>query len=142
MSRVWHEPNPAAIRAMLTGPDGAVARDMMRRGLKVETRAKRNLAGGPSGPRRIDTGRLRSSITTRMVTVGGAPAVRVGTNVRYAILVHEGTGVWGPTGQPIRPRRARVLVFTNRAGQTVVARQVRGMEPNRFLSEALAAARD
>lgn len=43
-----------------------------------------------SNPRRVDTGRLRGSITHR--TEGGnEPSVTVGTNVEYAIYVHEGT---------------------------------------------------
>lgn len=67
---------------------GAVARDMLRRGLRVESAAKRRIS---HSPRRIDTGRLRASINTRPIVHGGLPGVRVGTNVDYAIYVHEGT---------------------------------------------------
>lgn len=142
-SRVYHQLDRAALDRLLTSDQGPVARDMLRRGLRVETRAKQNLAGR-GGPRRIDTGRLRASVTTTLVRArGGAPAVRVGSDVDYAILVHNGTGVFGPSGSPIRPRSARFLVFVPRGGsQKVFARQVRGMEPNPFLLNALAAARD
>ena len=39
-------------------------------------------------PRRVDTGRLKGSITHAPVT---GPQVTVGTNVEYGIYVHEGT---------------------------------------------------
>lgn len=143
MSRVWHQLNSGAVRELLQSPDGGVARDMLRRGLQVETKAKQNLAGGASGPARIDSGRLRSSITTTLNVGFGTLAVRVGTDVWYAILVHNGTGIYGPSGTPIRPVSAKVLVFTPKgSGQRVFAREVSGMEPNRFLTDALSAARD
>lgn len=140
-SRVYHRLDKAAVARLLTSEQGPVARDLMRRGLRVETRAKANLAGS-GGPRRINTGRLRSSVTTTLVRVAGAPAVRVGSDVDYAVLIHNGTGIYGPSGSPIRPRSGRFLVFTPKGSSTVVfARQVRGMEPNPFLTNALAAAR-
>lgn len=44
-----------------------------------------------SNPRRVDTGRLRGSITHRTEGGGDDPSVTVGTNVEYAIYVHDGT---------------------------------------------------
>lgn len=44
-----------------------------------------------SNPRRVDTGRLRGSITHRVEGGGDDPSVTVGTNVEYAIYVHDGT---------------------------------------------------
>lgn len=131
-----------ALRRVVTSRRGGLARDLLRRGLAVETQAKRNLAGGESGPKRIDTGRLRSSLTTVMVERDGGLAVLIGTNVWYARLVHDGTGIYGPRHQMIRPKRAKRLRFRP-SGQSryVYARAVRGMEPNRFLSMALRAAR-
>jgi hypothetical protein len=59
----------------------------MRRAIRVQSAARENLQGPP---RRIDTGNLRASIA-----IGEAPGkklgLRVGTNVEYAIYVHEGT---------------------------------------------------
>lgn len=136
-----HRLDLAAVQRLLTSPNGGVVRDLLRRGLLVETQAKRNL-GGIGGPKRIDTGRLRASIATQVVHRNGAPAVIVGTNVNYAILVHEGTGIYGPRHAPIRPRRAKRLRFKPKGSRRFVyARQVRGMAPNRFLANALAAAR-
>ena len=43
-------------------------------------------------PRRVDTGRLRGSISHAVVGAGSdEPAVQIGTNVEYAIYVHDGT---------------------------------------------------
>lgn len=59
-------PYPAGLAHLLTGHDGAVARDLARRAIRVETQAKLN-ASHPapsvrgSGPA-VRTGRLRSSI--------------------------------------------------------------------------------
>lgn len=130
--------NAAALRAVLLSPTGGLARDLMRRGLNVESQAKRNLAGGPSGPKRIDTGRLRSSVNTKLVIRDDSMAALIGTNVWYAILVHDGTGVHGPRRQPIRPRTATRLRFRPQGSRKYVyAKQVAGMAPNRFLADAL-----
>ena len=114
---------------------------MLRRGLLVETQAKRNL-GGIGGPRRIDTGRLRASIHTALIFRNGAPCASVGTNVYYGIWVHDGTGIYGPRHQPIKPKRAKRLRFRPHGkSRYVYAKQVAGIRPNPFLRNALPAAR-
>lgn len=125
--------------ALLSSTNGAVAKDLFRRGKKVEAKAKRNLE---RAPRRIDTGHLRSSIHTELLTLNGVPAVRVGTKVFYAVYVHEGTGIYGPRGTPIRPVTAKFLSWKKKGGQRIFARQVKGMKPNPFLRDALDAAKD
>jgi hypothetical protein len=146
---VTHKLDPAAIQKLLTSPQGGVYRDMMRRGLRVETRAKQNLQ---TGPKRVDTGRLRASISTQMVVVNGKPVAMVGTNVSYALYVHEGTGLYGPAHKMIVPVNKKVLRWKTRgAGQAgrraagkggyTFAMQSSGMRPNPFLKNALPAAR-
>lgn len=54
-------------------------------GNQVVSDAKDNLE---DDPRRVDTGRLKNSITHAVVD---DTAVIIGTNVEYAIYVHEGT---------------------------------------------------
>lgn len=121
----------------------AVTRDLLRRGIKVQNAAKRLLSGSGGQPKRVDTGNLRSSIRTSATTYRGSPAVRVGTNVRYAMWVHDGTGLFGPRRRLIRPRVASVLAFRPRGSRrTVFARYVRGMRRNQFLLRALPAAKD
>lgn len=118
----------------------AIGKDMLRRGIRVENRAKALLA---ENPKRIDTGRLRSSIATVPFSYKGTFGVRVGTNVQYAIFVHEGTGLYGPLGRMIIPRRAKFLKFTPKGSpRAVFARMVRGMRANPFLRDALPVARD
>lgn len=130
-----------AIRQLLTSPQRGVVQDLLRRGLLVETQAKRNL-GGVDGPKRIDTGRLRASINTQLVTRNGEPAVVVGTNVFYARFVHDGTGLYGPRHRKITPKSRKRLRFRPKNSRKFVyARSVVGMPPNRFLQNALRAAR-
>lgn len=81
MARI--EWNDAALRALLSGPQGAVARDVLRRGKRVESKAKTLV--------RVDTGRLRASITTVLAAEDGGPVAIVGTNVAYARFQHDGT---------------------------------------------------
>lgn len=75
--------NEAALRVLLSGPGGGVARDLAKRAIRVQNRARQLCP--------VDTGRLRSSIQFRL---GGSIAglfADVGTNVVYARLVHDGT---------------------------------------------------
>jgi HK97 gp10 family phage protein len=137
--RVTHVGTRSALNAMLMSQNGAVAKDLFRRGKNVEAKAKKNLA---RHPRRIDTGTLRSSISTQLLSLGGKPAVRVGTNVYYALFVHDGTGIYGPHGMPIVPRTAKVLMWRTKGGKKIFALKVKGMEPNPFLKDAVNAARD
>lgn len=116
-----------------------VARDMQRRGLRVETAAKVRIS---SNPKRVDTGRLRSSIKAVPIRRGGRPGSRIGTKVSYALYVHNGTGIFGPRGMRIKPKTARYLRFIPKGGHRYVyARSVKGMRPNPFLVDALPAAR-
>jgi hypothetical protein len=70
------------------------------------------------------------------------PTVRIGTRKKHAVWVHDGTGIYGPRRQKIVPRRKKALAFTSKKYGKVVVRSVRGMRPNRFLVDALPAARD
>lgn len=116
-----------------------IGRDMLRRGLRVESAAKRRLT---TAPRRVNTGRLRASVNTRPIAYRGTFGARVGSNVNYALWVHDGTGIYGPRHTRIRPRRGRVLRFTPRGAVAPIYRpSVRGMRPNPFLRDALPAAR-
>jgi bacteriophage HK97-gp10 putative tail-component len=115
---------------LLRSPTGAVARDALRRGDRVQAVA-RVLA-----PKR--TGRLAASISVDLVAHRGGVAVQVGTNVDYALFQHDGTGIYG-RGRPIRPRAGKVLVFVS-GGVKVYAHQVRGAPATKFLERAIFAA--
>lgn len=149
-TRVTHQLHPAALQALLASPQGGLAKDLYRRGLRVQAAARRNLSGsGPGHPKRVDTGQLRNSVSVQLITAHGLPAVRVGTKVLHARWVHDGTGIYGPHRAPIRPKQAKFLVFKSKQFGAkkgkfkgkVIVRQVRGMQPNPFLRDALSAAR-
>lgn len=81
-----------AINSLLRSPQGPVAQDLIRRGIRVQNRAKQNLTGaGGQGLRAFDTGALANSITYEFLQVNGNPVVRVGANTYYALWIHEGT---------------------------------------------------
>lgn len=138
-----HTVNYGAINIMFRNPTGGLAKDMLRRGLKVEAQAKRNLAEANGRPKRIDTGQTRASLNTRLVTYRTLPAARVGSPLRRATWIHDGTGIYGPRRQPIRPTRAKRLRFKPKgASRFVYAKSVKGMKANPFLKDALSAAAD
>lgn len=126
------ELNQRQINAILRSPRGIVARNMQWRGNRVRKRAQR-LAPSRSG-------RLRNSITVSFKPHDGAFGVRVGSSLFYAGYVHFGTGIYGPTGQPITARNGGYLKFTGRDGSIVLTRSVRGQPPNPFLARAMSAA--
>jgi hypothetical protein len=121
--------NDAAIQKMLRSPKGQVARGILKIGKKVERKAKRLVP--------VDQGILRNSITTELIIRRG-PVARIGTKTKYALAVHNGTGVYGPRGVPITPKKGKVLVFTSRkTGQLVFAKSVKGMKGTPYLRDAL-----
>lgn len=59
------------------------------------------------------------------------------SDVPYAAFQEEGTGIYGPSGQVIRPRRAKVLAWRS-GGKMVFAAWVRGSPAKHVLRDALA----
>lgn len=135
--RIVH--HPGQLQAIISSPGGGVYKDMFRRATNVQTRAKRNLE---MPPRRVDTGMLRSDIHVQMLQVSKSFVARVGFNLRYGLFVHEGTGIYGPTGSPIVPKSAKMLRWKTRQGIVHYAASVKGMRPNAFLKKAVGAAKD
>lgn len=77
----------------------------------------------------VDTGRLRSSIAHRVVT--DESAVHVGTNVEYAVYVHEGTGKYAVGGNGTPKER---WVYRDEAGHFHMAYP---QKPRRFIKDAV-----
>ena len=96
--------NDAGIRQVLQSPAGPVARDLLKRGQRVEDQARVNASGRP-GPN-VQTGRLRSSIHKRLVAEGSTLVCEVGTPVEYARYVEFGTGP-----SVIFPRQKKALYW-------------------------------
>ena len=115
----------AAIQRM-AAPGGIVHRGARTVGTAVQAAATQ-LAP-------VDTGRLRQSGDTEVITKQDAAVARVAFSARHALWVHEGTGIYGPRRTPIVPRRARVLSWRDRRGGWRYARSVKGIRPRRFLT--------
>lgn len=84
---VWNE---AEYVSLTRGPHGAVARDLARRGVRIEAAAKSFATGNQGGPH-VRTGRLRSSISWALGEDSLSLFVDVGSNVEYAAYVELGT---------------------------------------------------
>lgn len=84
------------------------------------------------------TGNLADAITVRAGEREGE--VYVSAAAPYAVYVHQGTGLYGPLKQAIKPVRARALHF-QAGGREVFARQVKGQRPNPFMDRAAERAR-
>lgn len=104
----------------------------------------------------VDTGRLRGSLSM-VFSVGphGEPVARIGSNLPYAIYVHEGTGIYGPKHSLIYPVKGKFMRWPavnnsgtgNRrykGGKTqlyIFAKSTKGMPGRPFLLQALDAAK-
>lgn len=75
-------PYPAELARLLDSPAGPVARDLVRKAIKVQSGAKRRCP--------VDTGRLRDSIRWLIIRDGKGLAAKVGSDVEYAAAVHDG----------------------------------------------------
>lgn len=84
---VW---NAAELELLLRSPSGAIAADLLRRGIRVQAAAK-NFATGAGGGPHVRTGRLRSSISTVLGADAESVFCDVGSNVEYAGYVELGT---------------------------------------------------
>lgn len=115
---------------ILRADHGMVGVFIGRKGRQVATLAR---ALAPK-----DTMALAASINSTKIRYAGRAAARVGSALPYARYPHDGTGVYGPFGRPIRPRRGKVLVFES-GGQTVFARQVMGQRATHYLVRAMRA---
>lgn len=125
--------DPRVVHRMINDPTGPVARDLRRRAVRVEARAKQ-LAP-------VDTGRLRASIhIVGPLLVGGRLVFYVVTASGYGRWVHDGR-------QPGRqPPTLALEGWARRHGaggaEFVIARAVgrRGIPARPFLVDALAVA--
>jgi hypothetical protein len=139
-AKVTHVLNNAQIAYILRSPNGPVARDLIKRGIKVQSRAKRNLGGSTgSGPRRVDSGLLRATLGTQLRSDGGDLVMRVGSGLYYSLWVHNGTGLYGPRHTWIVPKAKKFMRWTDKGGKVHFAKRVKGMKPNPYLKNALPA---
>ena len=103
--------NPQGMAKLLQSPQGLVWRDIHRRANNVLNLARVKCP--------VDQGKLRQSLAVEMRSVNGQPVGRVGTNVEYALYVHEGTGLYGERKRMIVPvnRKALRWATVNNSGR-------------------------
>lgn len=93
----------------------------------------------------IDTGNLRHNLiqNSRVKTFSGDVVGVVGTNLTsggfpYPIVQEFGSGIYGKSGAPIRPKKGRFLIFKPKgSNKYVFAKQVKGVRPKYFLKKGL-----
>lgn len=81
--------NEAQLMRLVRGPNGPMAKALSRAAIKVEGAAKLNASGRP-GPK-VQSGRLRSSISWTLKQDGRGLYAIVGTNVYYAKWIEFGS---------------------------------------------------
>lgn len=133
--------------------NGAALRSIAIRGSEIDlARRANNVLNAARRNAPVDKGTLRGSLTvTFSHGTSGEPIARIGSNLPYAIFVHEGTGIYGPRHTPIRPIHGKFLRWPITSGGHrysggktagyAFARQVRGVRGRPFLLLALDAAR-
>lgn len=87
----------------------------------------------------LRTGFLKSSLRTRTFPGRVGPTVRYIAVPEYAYWQEVGTGLYGPLGRWITPKRAKVLHWVNEAGRDVYARRTKGVPPKRYFKKGLEA---
>ncbi len=80
-----------------------------------------------------DEGRLAGSW---QLTRKGPRTWSVATRVKYASFVNDGTGIYGPAGRRITPKRAAVLVF-RWMGETWFRPSTKGQQANPYADRAV-----
>ncbi len=117
--------NKAGMEYLLRSPNGPVGKDLKLRGMRVLTGAKAQVG--------VRTGALRASLHMRHFSDTRGQYVRVGSNLNYARLHHDGS-----IPHIIKPNRKHTLKFQTK-GQIIFAHVVKhpGTKPNRYLTDNL-----
>jgi hypothetical protein len=121
--------NKSGLDYVLKNPAGPVGRDLAKRGARITAAAKAQVG--------VKTGALRASIHMRHLRDSRGQYVRIGSNLHYARMHHDGTAP-----HLIKPNRKSMLKFQSK-GQTIFAHLVNhpGTKPNRYLTDNLRFAR-
>ena len=115
----------AELDFLLNSPEGDVGKYLAKKGRLIMAAAKAQVG--------VRTGALRSSIHMRHLRDSRGQYVKIGSNLDYALLHHQGT-----KPHVIRPDRAKVLRFV-RGSRIIYTTSVMhpGTKANRYLSDNL-----
>ena len=61
---------------------------------------------------------------------------RVYSDLDYALYQEEGTGIYGPKGQPITAKKGKMMRFKSKSGKIIYTRSVKGVRPKKFMQQA------
>lgn len=123
--------DPAGIAALF-GPTGPVGREVARITNRVRNEIVRRTP--------VDTGRMRAGWAQKVTYSAERVTGEVYNDVFYTGFHVSGTGIYGPTGTPIRPTTRTYMRFRSRAtGEWVFAKEVRGIRPNPFVRDGFRA---
>jgi HK97 gp10 family phage protein len=117
--------------------------------LKISPRLKRLRENVEAA---IEAGLLRAAAAVEARAVEEAPKVRgnlansirkyirdrravITPVARYALYIHQGTGIYGPHKAKIVPVHKKALAFTI-GGKTIIRRSVKGQKANPFMKRA------
>jgi hypothetical protein len=125
------------IYRFLYSPSGQVVRGVRRWTQQVRTLAVLRV------PK--NSGQLAGSSTVEMNTHPGFVVGVITFSARHALWVHQGTGIYGPRGRPIRKPGGGLMKFPTgargagpaRGRPFTYTRSVRGQRPQPFLVSAL-----
>jgi hypothetical protein len=131
-----------ALNQMLRTEQGLVGKDTLRRARNVQKLAKTT---APIG--KVNGGKMRASITAKVVKAGRGVEGEVTLNVPYAMWVTKGTGIYAGRGV-IRPKSSPYMIFSTAYGRYNIpsyngfyyARSIKGQKPNQFFVKTLPAA--
>jgi|SRR5699024_4644200 len=73
------------------------------------------------------TGMTRQAIKGKSEGASNGAVLSLGHYSKVGLYHEKGTGIYGPKGKPITPKRAKYLVFMGDHGQLVFAKSVKGM---------------
>ena len=135
------------IRYRLRGPNVRLAGLQFRLMLKEIVQDISHAIESELIDRSPGTGNLINAWDVGMIERDGWPvglvinAYSTPTGIPIMILLEEGSGIYGPTGEVIRPKEATVLHW-EREGQHYFAAWVRGIDPeiHAFVEESMEAA--
>ncbi|QPO17103.1 hypothetical protein SEA_LILBEANIE_25 [Gordonia phage Lilbeanie] len=120
--------------------DGTIDATLTARGEVWGRKVGRRVVNAAKRRTPVDTGALRNSLEYLVTPIHDGVEVTIGTPLFYGEFFHTGTGIYGPTGQPIRPvtrTRLKFQVKGRGGARWVYAKEVRGIERNPFLIDAL-----
>jgi hypothetical protein len=120
---VWNYPE---LDILLKSQAGTVGRDLTRRALKVKAAAQAQVG--------VKTGALKASIRLEHGRAVYGQQIRVGSDLEYAYMHHEGT-----RPHVILPQPGGTLRFRGRGGAIVHTTRIDhpGTRPNKYLSDNL-----